>query len=638
MKFPTGGNPNGAPNLGPILIGDSKAPRTPTNRNTITADDVRTRAAFDRQINAGKALANLLSIVKQATANKNAAEEETTKRQDLYTAAVSGQRKAQDAVVKAESDLNRIKQAITMLTDNANAIRKKIGDLDTQSKDWQSQRDSTNQGINTANGQLNDVTSQINNAAKELANANDAKAAKQAECQSYDGEISKAKADASTKTNLAAVLAARLNNANDEVRADAQRVKDLEDQLAAARAKLANSQRTANDVAEQQASNNNLIASLNNRVADLDARKQKCGSNIAGIDEQIQRLKDAIAPLTDKQNKANVELRNLNDKLSSIGEQASKGPAQLSELTGQLTQINKNLVYLRSQQPIFERVLNDAYVAGNSANDQVSTAKQNLDAAAQRFQSEQGIEKSSTMNIERARIEKDAADKEVEKLLKEGANVLPFNAAPSADDQWSGDSGAPIPIGNWPDFVTATYGGGVKPLFVGDLYTLFGFTVYDAARGRQNGIGNGAPGSGSGNTAPGSGSGSGAPNSGNGNAPSGNSPGNSPGAAGGVVVPISGVPTTGSPGTTASGSGSGNCGADPSTLRALSGYVAGVPANNSFRVITDSGAYVINYSACTKALASQPDYSLKVGDVVVVKGVPKGASALDATHLTCVSL
>ena len=115
-KFPTEGSRDVAPNMVPTLLGDSKAQRSDVTRNPITADDVRTRAAFDRQINAAKGLANLLSIVKQATANKNAAQEETLKRQTLYDQAVKKQRDAQAVVVKAESDVNRIKQAITSVS------------------------------------------------------------------------------------------------------------------------------------------------------------------------------------------------------------------------------------------------------------------------------------------------------------------------------------------------------------------------------------------------------------------------------------------------------------------------------------------------------------------------------------------
>ena len=46
------------------------------------------------------------------------------------------QREAQNVVIKAEADANRIKQALSMLTDSANQIKKKISDLDAQSANW----------------------------------------------------------------------------------------------------------------------------------------------------------------------------------------------------------------------------------------------------------------------------------------------------------------------------------------------------------------------------------------------------------------------------------------------------------------------------------------------------------------------
>jgi len=71
--------------------------------------------------------------------------------------------------------------------------------------------------------------------------------------------------------------------------------------------------------------------------------------------------------------------------------------------------------------------------------------------------------------------------------------------------------------------------------------------------------------------------------------------------------------------------------------RAFSGYVVGVNAN-SFRVLGDGGvSYQVTYSGCTSALANKPGYSLQVGDVVVVKGVPEGAQNFRATQVACVA-
>jgi hypothetical protein len=67
-------------------------------------------------------------------------------------------------------------------------------------------------------------------------------------------------------------------------------------------------------------------------------------------------------------------------------------PAQIAALNSQLALANKNLNYLRNQLPIYSRILNDAYVAGNSANDAVKVAKQNLDAATKRYNDEVKIE------------------------------------------------------------------------------------------------------------------------------------------------------------------------------------------------------------------------------------------------------
>lgn len=74
FNFPTGGNAD-TPNYTPLQIASNQATRTPVNRNPITADDVKSRVIFDRQMNAARALGNLLSIIKQATANKNEAQD-----------------------------------------------------------------------------------------------------------------------------------------------------------------------------------------------------------------------------------------------------------------------------------------------------------------------------------------------------------------------------------------------------------------------------------------------------------------------------------------------------------------------------------------------------------------------------------
>ena len=55
-------------------ISTTTAPTSPTNRNTITSQDVALKAASERHQNSVKAITNLLAIIDQAKANQNFAQ------------------------------------------------------------------------------------------------------------------------------------------------------------------------------------------------------------------------------------------------------------------------------------------------------------------------------------------------------------------------------------------------------------------------------------------------------------------------------------------------------------------------------------------------------------------------------------
>lgn len=122
----------------------------------------------------------------------------------------------------------------------------------------------------------------------------------------------------------------------------------------------------------------------------------------------------------------------MTDKLAGLIAEENKIPPQIADLNNKVAQYTKNLNYLRNQLPIFQRILNDAYNTGNSANDAVRVAKENLDAAVARYNSEKKIEDTATVNFELARTEKEEADRAVDALIRDGAGILPYAAAPSA--------------------------------------------------------------------------------------------------------------------------------------------------------------------------------------------------------------
>ena len=91
--YPTANLPSGStsqiPNYQLRTIATSQATPSAANRNEITAEDARAQAIFQRQFNAAKALGNLISIIKQATANQNVAQEEVLTRTEKLEVATN---------------------------------------------------------------------------------------------------------------------------------------------------------------------------------------------------------------------------------------------------------------------------------------------------------------------------------------------------------------------------------------------------------------------------------------------------------------------------------------------------------------------------------------------------------------------
>mgnify|MGYP000193280790 CR=1 FL=1 len=169
--------------------------------------------------------------------------------------------------------------------------------------------------------------------------------------------------------------------------------------------------------------------------------------------------------------------------------------------------------------------------------------------------------------------------------MRDGAGILPYAAAPSGNGYTVDNTNGAYNIKSWTDFVLASYGVGVKPLFVGDLKTLYPFKL----------------------------------------------PASAPAADTGAAAGTTGA-TTGAAGATTAG---GDCAAK--NLKALSGFIVGVYPN-SFKILSDNGgSFEVTFSDCAVGLASKPHYSPAVGDVVAIKGVAKNANSLRATQVACVA-
>lgn len=229
-----------------------------------------------------------------------------------------------------------------------------------------------------------------------------------------------------------------------------------------------------------------------------------------------------------------------------------------------------------------------------------------------RFTAEQRNEATATNNIELARIEKDKADQGVDAVMRDRVSILPYAAAASEDANAPAAVLRPdgtFSINSWSDFVAAGYGSGVKPLFVGDLKTLYSFRLPGQSPAGAAGGAN--------------------PTTAGASAPEG---------VAGSVSPAGGVTGAGGAGAGVAGAGVGGAGdCAVSNPRAFSGFVVGI-APGSFRVLGDGGAtFQVTYSDCTTALANKPNYNLAIGDVVVIKGQPNGSNNFKASNVACLS-
>jgi hypothetical protein len=155
FDLPTEGGQNQAPNTTPMFIESAKAERLPTNKDKITADSVKATAIFERQLNANKAIANLLDIIEQLTANANAAKADIPSFDAEVKNAVAAQRIVQAKILTAENQRTRLNTAINNLNDNINILRKQLKDLEVAYKD-------STESVTTKKTQLGDLLSSIN--------------------------------------------------------------------------------------------------------------------------------------------------------------------------------------------------------------------------------------------------------------------------------------------------------------------------------------------------------------------------------------------------------------------------------------------------------------------------------------------
>lgn len=269
--------------------------------------------------------------------------------------------------------------------------------------------------------------------------------------------------------------------------------------------------------------------------------------------------------------------------------------------------------FLKDQYTKTDTTRRGLYQNGNDANNQVAIAKQNLDAAIKRYQTETTNINTGTQNLEKARAEEALARLGLEELIAKYTDALPYAIVPNGNGSTyagapagNNPSGSPLgpiqtngngvpgvyQISSWTNYLSQAYGAGINPAFSGSVTTLYPFSFSSVVQG---------------NTV------------------------------------YNNIRTAGSSGSSGTGSSSGSTGSENcfsnynSPSLSLTGQIVAI-RDTSFDIRTNDGStYTINVMPCTILNSNRSGYSIRSGHTAVVKGYRQTSQSLAGQSITCLS-
>ena len=404
-NLPTNPDPN-AFNPTPVTIGTQQAPRTDSSRNNITPDDVQLRAASERHQNAIKAITNLLSIIDQAKANKDKAQNDIQTYTQAYNDAVAAQRNAQNDIIAAETRSSQIVSAINALTKTIDDLNGKINAAGAQIAAWTQQRVAIVASITTQEGDKAKLLDKLNGLNADLAKLVKDLSDKNAECQGYLNTVNNKQNDLNALQAEFAGIDAIRAAVQDDVNKKGAVVDDLRKRLQDAEKALADAKIKLADLDNRKLQLPVLIAALTKDLTNAQTTLQTCQAAAAQLQATIDGLKTGnLADLAKQINDLGNNISNSRTQVSALDGQIASTQGPLEDLKAKLAQANADLAFLRTQKTDVDATLRVKYQQGNDANNRVAFAKQNLDAIVKRFQDESKIVSDANLNLERARAE-----------------------------------------------------------------------------------------------------------------------------------------------------------------------------------------------------------------------------------------
>lgn len=286
-RFPTAPSPSGnpsTPNIVPSVIASAQAPYNPArDAKPVTVDDVKRNAAFNRQLNANKAVANLISIIQQLTANVNAAKNDIGVLQSQLTAAEGANIDCNNKIYDLSNTRTKIQNAIKDRQDRITEANKKIAELAPIISDLTKTRDN------------------LVDRRTELENARSPNAAKLADLTAQQRDCTNGQTTAQRQIDDLNAQIAGLNSDIKRTQDDAasapgaislidQQVPIIDGRIADLQRQLENAQREKAKLLQDKLKYQQAIEDANRKVRDLQRAVDELKSRIPALQAQIATL------------------------------------------------------------------------------------------------------------------------------------------------------------------------------------------------------------------------------------------------------------------------------------------------------------------------------------------------------------
>lgn len=470
QTFPTGTSPNFIPsNLATQIENYNYQVVTSRDTYSTTTEDIRSQAVFQRQINANKAVANLLSIIQQLTANVNGVQADIPSATQAVNQAIADQRVAQQKVAAAENANKTLTSNIESVRTQITTLQTNLGKVNTDLGNAQDPIDSATTNKATIQANLDAINSRLGNLPNALAAAKqaqkDAQAALDAlrsQINTLNGKISTIQVDIDNSATYSAAADADITSLDGQIAALLAQLDKLRQQRADAKNR-SDYYKTINITGGAQIRQyKTQIDGINGQIPAAQAALDAANANVDKINRDMGDASTTIANLKGKLAESDIAITNAQKNKDGLASQSAT-------IVQSITSYSSTLNNLLSQVPAYNNALVQAYNDGNDANDRYAQLKGVLDALKAKY-----LESLTQLNdaksaLEKARSEKEIADIAVNEQIKRqgGSTVLPYSIPGTGDlgigrtttttttttssSTTGGSRGGNIPNGNGPN-------------------------------------------------------------------------------------------------------------------------------------------------------------------------------------------